>query len=61
MSKQSEEFSYVVQLFTLLSILGAGKIHFAPAIYKILVSKYNETVNRLLLNTFIDNFNEIIR
>lgn len=41
--------------------MGAGKIHFAPAIYKILVSKYNETVNRLLLNTFIDNFNEIIR
>lgn len=44
---------FIAQLFALLSILGGAKIYLAPGIYKILVNKYNDTMNRNLLDIFV--------
>lgn len=55
------EAVFIVQLFALLSILGGAKIYLAPGIYKVLVNKYSDTINRNLLDIFAQNFSQIIR
>ena len=44
-SKKSDSIVFIQQLFAMLSIFGKDKNQLAPAIFKILISKFQATLN----------------
>lgn len=45
MSKKAENLVFIEQLFTFLYIFGKDKNQLAPAIFKILIAKYQSALN----------------
>ena len=58
--KFSSNVVFIQQLFTLLSIFGKDKNQLAPSIYKILVNKFQTTINEVHSRIFIQNFKDSI-
>ena len=51
---------FINQLFALLSILGKDKNQLAPSIYKVLISKFQATINDTHSRLYIQNFRDIV-
>jgi hypothetical protein len=60
LSKVSANIMFIQQLFTLLSILGRDKNQLAPSLYKVLLFKFQKSVNETQSRVFIQNFKETV-
>ena len=58
--KVSSNIILIQQLFALLAIFGKDKNPLAPSLYKIIISKFQKTINETHTKTFIQNFKETI-
>ena len=60
LAKVSAYTILIQQLFALLSIFGKDKNPLAPSLYKIIINKFQKTINEIHTKIFIQNFKEII-